>query len=83
MVFDGAVTPWPKEKPTPPSESYSILVKSVFVKTQNAKNQILQGLIYKGIFEITVKGKDVLKLPIGGGQALKLGPVSKPRPFKP
>jgi hypothetical protein len=83
MVFDGATTPWPKENPMPPSESYSILVKSVFVKTQNAKNQIFQGLIYNGIFEITVKGKDVIKLPIGGGQALKIGPASKPRPFKP
>ena len=82
MVFDGVMTPWPLDKPLPPTESYSILMKSVFVKSQNANALALQGLIYNGVFEITVKGHDIMKLPVNNISLLKLGKGSKPKAFK-
>jgi hypothetical protein len=82
MVFDGEMVPWPKEKPLPPTETYSILLKSVFVKSQNVNAQTLQGLIYKGVFEITVTNKNVIRLPVKSPFALKLGSVLKAKPLK-
>ena len=64
MVFDGAITPWPVEKPLPPSKSLSLLVKSVFVQSQNPNSQKLHSLIYNGAFVISVAGKEVMHLPI-------------------
>ncbi len=67
MVFDGQMRQWPKDRAVPSTESYSLLIKSVFIKTENTKSQMLQGLIYNGVMAMDVKGKDVLKLPIGRG----------------
>lgn len=64
MVFDGKMTPWPKEKPLPLTQSLSILIKSVFIKTSDPKSQEIQGLIYNGVMVMDVKGNNVMKLPI-------------------
>jgi restriction endonuclease len=64
MVFDGEMRQWPKDRDLPSTESYSILLKSVFIKTENPKSRVLQGLIYNGVLELAVKGKDVMKLPV-------------------
>lgn len=82
MVFDGEMVPWPKEKPLPPTETYSILLNSVFVKSQNVNAQTLQGLIYKGIFTITVTNKNVMKLPVKNPLSLRLGSALKAKPAK-
>jgi hypothetical protein len=81
MVFDGEMIPWPKEKPLPNSETYTILLSSVFVRTQNTKSETLQELVYKGILELTVEGKDVIKLPMGKKTSLNLSSV-RSKPFK-
>ena len=65
MVFDGAFTPWPKEKPLPPTPSYSIILKSVFVKTENPNSRAFQRLIYGGAFGLSVEGSEVVNLPVG------------------
>jgi hypothetical protein len=64
MVFDGVMVPWPKEQAIPLSRSLSLLVKSEFVRTQNANSEKLHELIYKGIFEVKVAGSEVLQLPV-------------------
>jgi hypothetical protein len=64
MVFDGAIAPWLVEKTLPPSKSLSLLVKSVFVQSQNQNAQKLHDLIYNGTFVISVAGKEVMYLPI-------------------
>lgn len=65
MVFDGEMREWPEDGGLPSTGSYSILLKSVFIKTENLKSQLLQGPIYNGILQMTVTGEDVMKLPIG------------------
>lgn len=64
MVFDGGMTPWPKEKPLPLTQSLSILIKSVFIKTSDPKSQEIQGLIYNGVMVVDLTGNNVMKLPI-------------------
>jgi hypothetical protein len=54
----------PSRSSCPPTESYSILLKSVFIKTENPKSQAVQGLSCNGVLEMAVKGKDVVKLPV-------------------
>ncbi len=64
MVFDGEMTPWPKEKPLPRSQTYSLAMHSVFVRTEDRKTEGMQQLIYKGILEIGVVTKRVVDVPI-------------------
>lgn len=64
MTFEGAITPWPAGNPLPPSKSLSLLVKSVFLQSQNPNAQKLHDLIYNGAFVISVAGKEVMHLPI-------------------
>jgi hypothetical protein len=79
MVFDGALTPWPKEKPLPLTPSYSIMIRSVFVKTENPNSRALQGLIYDGAFWLSVKGAEVMNLPVKSTYAVKVE-SAKPKP---
>jgi len=82
MVFDGEMTPWPKEKPLPASETLSILLRSVFVRTNDPKSEALQELVYKGILELTVKGKDVMTLPVRKSMKVKLPAAVRPKPIQ-
>lgn len=82
MVFDGEMTPWPKEKPPPTSETLSIMLRSVFVRTKDSKSETLQELVYKGILELTVKGKDLMKLPVRKGMSLTIPATAKPKPVE-
>lgn len=65
MVFDGEMREWPEDRGLPYSESYSILLKGIVIKTEDPKVQLLQASIYNGILVMAVTGKDVMKLPIG------------------
>lgn len=82
MVFDGEMTPWPKEKPLPDSETLSIMLRSVFVRTHDPKSEAFQELVYKGILELTVKGKDVMKLPVRKGMSVNLPAKVRPKPIQ-
>jgi hypothetical protein len=82
MVFDGEMTPWPKEKPLPASETLSMMLRSVFVRTHDPKSEALQELVYKGILELTVKGKNVMKLPVRKGMMVNLPATVRPKPIE-
>ena len=56
---------WPVDKGLPSTESYSILLKSVFIKTEDPKSQLLQRSLYNGIMVMTVTGKEGIMLPMG------------------
>ena len=64
MVFDGALTPWTKEKKLPSTQTLSIIIRSVFVKTEHPNNRALQDVIYRGTFGLSVQGNEVMSLPI-------------------
>jgi hypothetical protein len=64
MVFDGALTPWPKEKPLPSRQSHSIIIRSVFVKAENPDSRALQEIIYRGAFDLSAKGSEVMNILI-------------------
>jgi hypothetical protein len=64
MVFDGALTPWPKERPLPSTQSHSIIIRSVFVKTENPNSRAFQEIIYRSTFDLSVKGSEVMNIPV-------------------
>jgi hypothetical protein len=70
----------PSRSSCPPTESYSILLKSVFIKTENPKSQAVQGLSCNGVLEMAVKGKDVVKLPVKSTYAVKVDLAFRPTP---
>ena len=82
MLFDGEMTAWSKEKPLPHSETLSIMLRSVFVRTHDPKSEAFQELVYKGILELIVKGKDVMKLPVHKGICVNLPAKVRPKPIQ-
>ena len=57
-----------------------MLLKSVFIKTENPKSQAVQGLSCNGVLEMAVKGKDVVKLPVKSIYAVKVDLAFGPTP---
>lgn len=80
MVFDGKMTRWPTEKPLPNSQTYSIQLRSVFVRTQDQKVETLQQMVYEGVLELTVQGKNVMELPVRKGVRFDVPAIVKPKP---
>lgn len=64
MIFDGELIPASDTRKFAPARTTCVLMKSTYIHTRDPKTIAIHDCIYRGILEVTLTGKNLIKLPL-------------------